>query len=102
MPRLRATPRGGDKRRLSPMTLFDRLREAVFRLIMLSALSKATQQAAGAGPAHSPQRSYSYQREPHHSEAVADCIEFIKKSATVDEESRGSAARGVVVPVPVM
>ncbi|GFY93963.1 hypothetical protein Acr_09g0004090 [Actinidia rufa] len=35
----------------------------------------------------------SYHQDPHHSEAVADCIEFIKKSAAnTPDESRDSIA----------
>ncbi|CAK7334283.1 unnamed protein product [Dovyalis caffra] len=112
------------------MTLLERFREAVFRLMMLSALSKATHNnAAGSSPHHHhhhhhlhhhrhvmKKRSSSYYPDdPHHSEAVADCIEFIKKSALSDKEeiNRNSITAAassfddsnsdqVVMPVPVM
>lgn len=88
--------------RLSPaMSLLERFREAVFRLIMLTALSKAT--TGHGGSRRDVPRSY-YPNDPHHSEAVADCIEFIKKSAS-PEDSRGSTASSsmdAARPVSVM
>lgn len=98
--------------RLSPMTLLERFRQAVFRLMMLSALSKATHNAAGSSPDHQvmKKRSSYYPADPHHSEAVADCIEFIKKSSLTDQEeiNRDSTASSsfddtgeMAMPVPV-
>nr|GLL19164.1 unnamed protein product [Ipomoea trifida] len=91
--------------RKTNFSLLDRLRDAVLRLIMLSALSKA---ATATPPpqgrkSNAPQRSndgrhyrYPYDHhhhEPHRSEALADCIEFMKKSATAaDAEICGAAA----------
>eukprot|EP00257_Ricinus_communis_P006405 XP_002521667.2 uncharacterized protein LOC8268722 [Ricinus communis] len=101
--------------RLSPMTLLERFREAVFRLMMLSALSKATHSTSrsrsrssnSGGPPLKRSYYYSSSADPHHSEAVADCIEFIKKtSVAVEEEEENSrnsaAATEMVIPVPVM
>ncbi|KAL5751777.1 hypothetical protein ACOSQ2_022284 [Xanthoceras sorbifolium] len=117
MPRL---IRGGNNcsnknnKNLTPMTLLERFREAVFRLIMLSALSKATNDhhhhhhKAGSSRVS---RSYYKPTDSHHSEAVADCIEFIKKKAVADENdsSRESSASSSIdssteltIPVPVM
>ncbi|KAI8031121.1 hypothetical protein LOK49_LG01G02853 [Camellia lanceoleosa] len=113
---------GRKNHRLSPMTLLDRVREAVFRLIMLSALSKAAQQSSNTGSSSSGGGDYHVHRscyyaphdDPHHSEAVADCIEFIKKSATTTDyydENRDSSASSFVdahtepemtIPVPFM
>ncbi|OMO57055.1 hypothetical protein CCACVL1_26037 [Corchorus capsularis] len=70
------------------MTLLDRFREAVFRLIMLSALTKASHHQTGSTTA--PRRYYP--ADAHHSEAVADCIEFIKKKAYTDENRDSSAS----------
>ncbi|GFY87879.1 transducin/WD40 repeat-like superfamily protein [Actinidia rufa] len=83
------------------VALLDRLREAVFRLIMLSALSKATQESNPSSGAsdHHHRSCYDSVHDPRHSEAVAECIEFIKKSATVDEIRDSSE---VVLPVTVM
>ncbi|KAK4346927.1 hypothetical protein RND71_033266 [Anisodus tanguticus] len=86
--------------RLSPISLLDRFRQAVFRLIMLSAMSKATQQEQRSNSSPISHRSY-YSHEHHHSEAVADCIEFIKKSATTDDGADGDSSE-VVFPMPVM
>lgn len=92
--------------RKTNFSLLDRLRDAVLRLIMLSALSKA----ATATPPPPPQERnldaqrstdcrrhypypYHHHHEPHRSEALADCIEFMKKSATAaDVEICGAAA----------
>nr|DAD41170.1 TPA_asm: hypothetical protein HUJ06_015493 [Nelumbo nucifera] len=83
MPRFssrRSNNKSSSKRPLSPISLLERFRGAVLRLIMLSSLSnKSTQQSAPAA-ASAPRAHYSH--DPHHSEAVADCIEFIKRSAT--------------------
>ncbi|KAL9459224.1 hypothetical protein AB3S75_002585 [Citrus x aurantiifolia] len=91
IPRLRSANNGNNKNKTPAMTLLERFREAVFRLIMLSALSKAT--AAATTTTHNNyhhqahvSRSYYNPADPHHSEAVADCIEFIKKKALTDDE----------------
>uniref|UniRef100_A0A0A0KGN3 Uncharacterized protein n=1 Tax=Cucumis sativus TaxID=3659 RepID=A0A0A0KGN3_CUCSA len=111
-------PRSGDAKKTtkppSPMTLFERLREAVFRFIMLCALSKATNHHPAAGATFQDdvvvRRRHSYPNvDHHHSEAVADCIEFIKMKAYSDDEvilDRGSVDDAdddmtVSVPVPV-
>ncbi|KAK6798003.1 hypothetical protein RDI58_005705 [Solanum bulbocastanum] len=101
MPKVRGNNCSRKSNRLSPMTLLDRFREAVFRLIMLSAMSKSTQQQeqrSNSSPIS--QRSY-YSHEHHHSEAVADCIEFIKKSTITDDGTDGDSSE-VVFSVPVM
>ncbi|CDP01906.1 unnamed protein product [Coffea canephora] len=72
--------------RLSPMSLLDRFREAVLKLILLSALTKTANNGRKYS-ANAAQRSSSSNYnpyEPHQSEAVADCIEFIKKSVTTE------------------
>ncbi|KAK9146788.1 hypothetical protein Sjap_006691 [Stephania japonica] len=77
---------------LSPMSLLERFREAVFRLIMLSAFSKVThhddQSFTGSSThLHHQQQQrpnnyyYKYPPDQHHSQDVADCIEFIKKKS---------------------
>lgn len=113
IPRLRSNSCTHKNRGLSPMTLLERFREAVFRLIMLSALSKASTNQSGS--AESQQQYYCYYpNDPRHSEAVADCIEFIKKTAVPDENRDSSAsasssstsidaaAADVAMPVTVM
>lgn len=102
-------------RLLSPMSLLERFRVAVFRLIMMqSALSKGTtthEKRTSSSPAvHQYHRScYSY--DSHQNEAVADCIEFIKKSSAIDDDDQQSTAGNdvsssamteVVMPMPVM
>ncbi|KAL3527207.1 hypothetical protein ACH5RR_011863 [Cinchona calisaya] len=89
------------------MSLFDRFREAVFKLIMLSALSKAShQERKHSGNAQRPSSytsTYNYNTnpyEPHHSEAVADCIEFIKKSATADDNRSSTASMSTIMDDP--
>ncbi|KAI3813608.1 hypothetical protein L1987_18336 [Smallanthus sonchifolius] len=117
------------------MSLLDRFREAVFRLIMISALSRvsntpttpsSTSTSTSTFDTQSPlrlssrsssksspavtnrhHRSYHhYSTNSHHTEAVADCIEFIKRSA--NDENRDSIASTtsrsaeIVIPLPVM
>lgn len=67
------------------MTLLERFREAVLRLMMLSALSKASGNHRGtSGGDGEPQNRRCSPYDPHHTEAVADCIEFIKKKSATD------------------
>ncbi|KAJ7953118.1 Steroid receptor seven-up, A like [Quillaja saponaria] len=110
IPRFKSNARTNNiknKSNLSPMSMLERFREAVLRLIMVSALSKATNQAATG----SDGGQFYYPNDPHHSEAVADCIEFIKKKALSDtEENRQSTACNnsmdttaeLVIRMPVM
>ncbi|WRX10615.1 hypothetical protein QQP08_003102 [Theobroma cacao] len=100
MPRFKGSNKN---KRLSPMTLLERFREAVLRLIMLSALTKTSHHHTGSSTAP---RKY-YPADAHHSEAVADCIEFIKKKASRVENRDSSASSSnmdatgeVVMPVP--
>ncbi|KAM7251994.1 hypothetical protein ACFE04_023877 [Oxalis oulophora] len=93
-----------NKKNFSPMTLLERFREAVFRLIMLSALSKpTTSDHKSTSVDHQYQRHRSVYHhhpsfDPHHNEAVADCIEFIKKKSAVEENhGRDSTASSVNV-----
>ncbi|KAF4371859.1 hypothetical protein G4B88_016922 [Cannabis sativa] len=76
------------KKGLTPaMTLLDRFREAVFRLIMFSAFSPSSKTASSTvlnrdGSTPEATRCYRRPGDDHmQSEAVADCIEFIKKKA---------------------
>lgn len=81
---------------LTPMTLLERFREAVFRFIMLSALSKvqtnptattSTCSLSSSSISQASRSCYYYNPvDPHHSEAVADCIEFIKRKAFTDQD----------------
>ncbi|GMI86366.1 hypothetical protein HRI_002305900 [Hibiscus trionum] len=100
MPRFKGSSKS---KRFSPMSLFERIREAVFRLIMLSALTKATPDRQ-ASSAVVPRRYYRTV-DAHRSEAVAECIEFIKEKAYREEnrESGGcNSSMDVAMPVPVM
>ncbi|KAI4327726.1 hypothetical protein L6164_020152 [Bauhinia variegata] len=97
MPRFRSC--SAQNKSPSPISLLERFREAVFRLMMLSALSKASDRG------RQRRRYYPYQSDPHYSEAVADCIEFIKKKATVEDNrhsSVSSCSSVEVIRVPVM
>ncbi|KAL5099544.1 hypothetical protein RYX36_003871 [Vicia faba] len=68
----------------SPITLLERFREAVFRLMMMSAFSKTSASNHGGSGDGERQIRYSQYDTHHNSEAVADCIEFIKKKAVLD------------------
>ncbi|GMI94033.1 hypothetical protein HRI_003072600 [Hibiscus trionum] len=103
MPRMK----GRNKtRRFSPMSLLERFREAVFRLIVLSALTKAATHPHATSSASTTETPWKYYRpaDAHHSEAVADCIEFIKKKAYAEGNrvsSASSSSSEVVMPVPI-
>ncbi|KAE9606645.1 hypothetical protein Lal_00026278 [Lupinus albus] len=96
MPRFKSNSCSTKNKSPTPMTLLERFREAVLRLMMLSAFSKATTTTrhGGAGDFVGSERQRRYSPyEPHHSEAVADCIEFIKKKAATDADgNRHSSA----------
>uniref|UniRef100_A0A7N0UGC4 Uncharacterized protein n=1 Tax=Kalanchoe fedtschenkoi TaxID=63787 RepID=A0A7N0UGC4_KALFE len=90
---------GNNKPIISTISLLDRLREAVLRLIMLAAVSKSASPAShnNSHHAHNLRQSYSSpssRNDPHHSQAVAECIEFIKKKSAygcvVDEDLESS------------
>ncbi|RWR85941.1 Transducin/WD40 repeat-like superfamily protein [Cinnamomum micranthum f. kanehirae] len=89
--------------RASPSALLERFRDVVFRLIMLSTISKTQQSGSSCGG----KASRGYPPDSHYSEAVADCIEFIKKSACEeggrDSVASSSAASAMGLPaLPVM
>ncbi|KAK8685766.1 hypothetical protein V6N13_124800 [Hibiscus sabdariffa] len=84
MPRFKGNNKN---KRLSPTTLLERFREAVFRLIMISALGKASHHHCSTSNAP---RKY-YPTDAHHSEAVADCIEFIKKKSSREDNADARA-----------
>ncbi|CAN1122522.1 hypothetical protein LINPERPRIM_LOCUS2772 [Linum perenne] len=102
------------------MSLLERFRGAVFRLMMISALSNSPRVKTRPPPPPSTyhRRAHSYlpHDDPHHSEAVADCIEFIKKTSATDDDdgrcdynSAGNSSRccsnpndSSLMPVPVI
>ncbi|GMN29111.1 hypothetical protein TIFTF001_002298 [Ficus carica] len=95
IPRPRNNSSTSKTKGLTPMTLLERFREAVFRLIMFSTLSKASNHDRSGDV----RRHYHPSNDHRHSEAVADCIEFIKKKAGPDE-NRISSARSSVMNSP--
>lgn len=80
-----ATAAATKTRRFTHTSLLERFREAVLRLMMISALSSSRTGRPGSNTAsksHSSDLYYcDYYSSTHHSEAVADCIEFIKKKS---------------------
>ncbi|PON42675.1 hypothetical protein PanWU01x14_279880 [Parasponia andersonii] len=88
IPRLRNNSRTNKAKGPTPMSLLERFREAVFRLIMFSAFSKASDHAGSTDV----RRCYRPDNDHRHNEAVADCIEFIKKKALPDDQNRDSSA----------
>lgn len=75
IPKLRGA---GEKTPAKPTSLMDRLREAVFKILMISAASRSgrRRQQRSLNQAIPQQPADSYR-----SQAVEDCIEFVKKSA---------------------
>ncbi|CAA7056980.1 unnamed protein product [Microthlaspi erraticum] len=71
------------------VTLLDRFREALLRLIMISAVSKSTSRRRNKQPQTSNVRQQKYYNtaDSYHSEAVADCIEFIRTNKAIDVEN---------------
>ncbi|KAL2348598.1 hypothetical protein Fmac_002598 [Flemingia macrophylla] len=84
MPRLKGNNSCKTNKPPSPITLLERFREAVLRLMMISALSKPTTNHRHGDQRHNPRHHINSPHDPHHTEAVADCIEFIKKKAATD------------------
>ncbi|CAN0918668.1 hypothetical protein LINGRAHAP2_LOCUS31002 [Linum grandiflorum] len=58
--------------------------------MMISALSNSSSSSVSA--ARSPR--VKTREDSHHSEAVADCIEFIKKTSAADDEEEGGGGGG--------
>lgn len=123
-------------------SLLDRFREAVFRLIMVTALTKASNNSSSKSTSsrsstshndygnsnnnhgHESVRRSCYLYDPYHSEALADCIEFIKKKSVTsspsdDDQCRlhdhvdyddddnetscdSTALNDVIIPLPIM
>lgn len=103
--------------RLVPKSLLERFREALLRMIMLSAVTKSTHenidrvrapQAPCEQPGHARHQNRhhrqpsncNYYQDRYYGEAVADCIEFIKKKASSDDCS-SIAGANILVPVQV-
>lgn len=88
VPRVKTNARSTGDREISvtSLTLLDRFREAVLRLIMISAVSKSTSRRHN--NKQTPTQKYYNTADTYHSEAVADCIEFIRtKKAIINEEN---------------
>lgn len=73
----------------TPMSLFNRLREVLLRLIMLSSAVSRTIETHQAPPARVYQSL-----DSHRSEAVKDCIEFFKRSAVVRQAETSECSDG--------
>lgn len=73
----------------SPVTLLERFRAVVLRLMMLSTLTSKSADHGGSGGGGGLDRGGQnkhgcyHLNEHHHSEAVEDCIEFIKQKANI-------------------
>ncbi|WCJ32609.1 hypothetical protein M5689_014022 [Euphorbia peplus] len=83
--RLRCNNPKSSSRNLSPMSLLDRFREAVFRLMMISATHNHKMNA-NTSSSHYHHVHVHPSADPHNSEAVADCIEFIKNTSVPDHD----------------
>ncbi|TVT97968.1 hypothetical protein EJB05_56739, partial [Eragrostis curvula] len=104
IPRLRGggrSRRGGSAAAATQVSVLDRLRDVVLRLAMLSAATSATKQStlrrtATTTPSRAEARvspaSATY-ADSYRSEAVDDCIEFLKRSAA------GASGAGVTAAV---
>ncbi|VVB18359.1 unnamed protein product [Arabis nemorensis] len=70
---------------VTTMTFLDRFREAVLRLIMISAVSKSTSHRRNKPPPATVRcQKYYNAADTNHNEAVADCIEFIRTNKAID------------------
>ncbi|KAG9443012.1 hypothetical protein H6P81_018866 [Aristolochia fimbriata] len=86
----RSSISGVNKVNLSPMRLFDRFRKIVLRFVFLvprrgGRHPSVTRNRGGAADYPEPPKtscsSYHYSPNSHYAEAIADCIEFLHKSA---------------------
>ncbi|KAL1217055.1 hypothetical protein V5N11_021403 [Cardamine amara subsp. amara] len=86
VPRVKPNSRTTGDREITvnPMTLLDRFREAILRLIMISAVSKSTSSRQRNKQSPASQKYYN-STDTYHSEAVADCIEFIRTKKAIHE-----------------
>ncbi|KAK9136457.1 hypothetical protein Syun_015787 [Stephania yunnanensis] len=86
----------------SPSLVLERLRDAFFRLIMLTAISKTTRfceppRNVGKRPAYCSPNLQQY----HSDQDIADCIEFIKKTASMVPDPRREASV-TTSPLPML
>uniref|UniRef100_A0A0E0HDE0 Uncharacterized protein n=1 Tax=Oryza nivara TaxID=4536 RepID=A0A0E0HDE0_ORYNI len=102
MPRLvRGGCRASTARPAASVSLLERIRDVVLRLIMLSAVSKASVKRTGGGKASSssspraappPPVMTSCRRDDSiRNEAVEDCIEFLKRSSAEGDAAKLSS-----------
>lgn len=89
MPRFRAI-RPASAMPAAPTSLLERAREALLRLVMLSVASKTVQvRHEKAVTVSTETHGGGYQLpDSYRSEAVKDCIEFLKRSAEAGERER--------------
>ncbi|MQL76399.1 hypothetical protein Taro_008799 [Colocasia esculenta] len=88
--------------RPSPASLLDRFREVVFRLIMMTAAASrgggAQARARQGRRAHGGGGGRVHRSDSYRSEAVEDCIEFFKRSASgIDTKGEGVGEDAVTV-----
>ncbi|CAL9086299.1 hypothetical protein MUK42_30262 [Musa troglodytarum] len=94
----RCIPRARSNRPVTThMSLLERIREAVFKLIMLSAMLKSTGTGSQREKLHKGNICASKPPDSYRSEAVEDCIEYVKRSAGVEKSSSGVGNGDVVV-----
>ncbi|KAF9620825.1 hypothetical protein IFM89_014762 [Coptis chinensis] len=98
MKNLSCVPRCGSNNnkntnRLSrPTSLLERFQQPIFRLFMLTSLQKATRQR---GPVNAA--SAYKQTDSNHTEGITECIQFMKKSASVNSICESTAIISVAV-----
>ncbi|KFK28298.1 hypothetical protein AALP_AA8G497900 [Arabis alpina] len=84
VPRVKNNSRTTSDREIS-VTLLDRFREAVLRLIMISAVAKSPSRRRSKQPVTTVRCQKNYNpADAYHNEAVADCIEFIRTNKAID------------------
>ncbi|CAL9153678.1 unnamed protein product [Musa hybrid cultivar] len=86
----RCIPRARSNRPVTAhMSLLERIREVVFKLVMLSAMLKSTRTGAQQEKLRKASVCASKPPDSYRSEAVEDCIEYVKRSAGVEKNSSG-------------
>ncbi|XBH89836.1 hypothetical protein VPH35_081653 [Triticum aestivum] len=107
MPRLtRGRCRASTARPAASVSLLERIRDVVLRLIMLTAVSKASVQRSSSGRTSSPRAgatgAVTCRRDDSiRNEAVEECIEFLKRSSAEGEAVKLSSVTAEAVAAAV-
>lgn len=87
MPKPRPRRQGRTMAARPAATLLERLREVVIKLVMFSAISRPRRWASAGSGSRERQQCCNHE-DPRRSEAVEDCIEFLRMSSSTERPTK--------------